>query len=84
MSFGTEQDRYAQRLVELLGLGACRELLDILQRRSNERASLIGRLHQREDASGLTELLIEIESDPDDITRLRVMDALQRALVDST
>jgi hypothetical protein len=80
MDFGDEQDSYAQRLLEVLGTNACRELLDALKRSDGERASLIGRLCKREGASWLADLLIEIESDPDDITRIRLVDALQRGL----
>jgi hypothetical protein len=36
-----------------------------------------GRLHLREDAAWLAELLIEIESNPDDLTRLELIGALQ-------
>jgi hypothetical protein len=59
---------------------AARELLDVLTRSDIDRATLIGRLNQREDASWLAELLIDIESDPDDITRLELIRAL-RAVV---
>ncbi len=61
-------------------MDACRELLDALKRSDGERASLIGRLYSRDGASWLAELLIVIESDPGDITRIRVVDALQRGL----
>jgi hypothetical protein len=42
-----------------------------------DRAGLIGRLSQREDAAWLAELLIEIESDPDDITLPQIIEALR-------
>jgi hypothetical protein len=58
------------RIVAALGEPAARELLDVLTRSEPERAALIGRLHVREDAAWLAELLMDIESDPDDITRL--------------
>jgi hypothetical protein len=54
--------------------------LAALTRSEENRAALIGRLSQREDATWLAELLIEIETDPDDITRLRLIDGLERAL----
>jgi hypothetical protein len=71
---------YAERLFELLGPDACRELLDVLQRPDSERASPIGRLNQREDAGGLAELPIEIEFDPDDITQLGLIAALKELI----
>jgi hypothetical protein len=39
----------------------------------------LDRLSQREDATWLAEVLIEIETDPDDITRLRLIDGLLAA-----
>jgi hypothetical protein len=50
-----------------LGEPAARELLDVLTRPDADRAALIGRLHLREDAAWLAEVLVEIEADPDDI-----------------
>ena len=69
-----------ERVVGALGLGAARELLDELSRSHAERAALIGRLWARPDARWLAELLIDIESDPDDSARLQVIEALQRPL----
>ncbi|MDP9329056.1 MAG: hypothetical protein M3P11_00160 [Actinomycetota bacterium] len=43
-----------------------------------DRAALIGRLHRREDARWLAELLTDLEVD--EITRLQFADALRRAL----
>ena len=37
----------------------------------------IGRLYARADARWLAELLTDIESDPDDITRLQIIEALR-------
>jgi hypothetical protein len=68
------------RIVAALGEPAARELLDVLSRSDADRAALIGRLHQREDMTWLAELLIEIESDPNDITRLELIGALQAVL----
>jgi hypothetical protein len=53
---------------------------DVLTRSEADCAELIGRLSQREDAAWLADILIEIESDPDDITRLRISEALRRTL----
>lgn len=74
-----EFDDLGPRIVDALGEPAAHELLDVLTRSDADRAALIGRLHQREDAAWLAELLIDIESDPDDITRLQVIEALRRA-----
>ncbi len=68
------------RIVAALGEPAARELLDVLTRSDADRAALIGRLHVREEAAWLTELLIEIESDPDDLTRFKLIGALQAVL----
>jgi hypothetical protein len=52
----------------------------VLTRSDADRAALIGQLHLRDDAAWLSELLIEIESDPDDLTRLKLIGALQVVL----
>ena len=70
-----------RRVVEILGLGAARELFDVLTRSEEDRAALIGRLVQRDDAAWLAELLIETDPDPDGITRLRLIDGLERVLL---
>jgi hypothetical protein len=68
------------RIVAAIGEIAARELLDVLTRSDADRAALIGRLSLRDDATWLAELLIEIESDPDDLMRLELIGALQAAL----
>jgi hypothetical protein len=68
------------RIVAALGEPAARELLDLLTRPDADRAALIGRLHLRDDAGWLADLLIEIESDPDDLVRLQLIGALQAVL----
>ncbi|MDP9331249.1 MAG: hypothetical protein M3P11_11500 [Actinomycetota bacterium] len=73
-------DHIGARIVAALGEPAARELLDVLTRTEEDRAALIGRLSQREDAAWLAELLIDIESDTHDITRLELIRAL-RAVV---
>ena len=77
-----ENAAIGRRVVEVLGPGTARELLDVLTRGEEDRAALVGRLSQRDDASALAEMLIEIEADPDDITRLRLIDGLRRVLPD--
>ena len=66
------------RLLELLGEPACRELLSVLERREPERAALIGRLYARGQA--LAEVLADVEADPDDLVRLRLIGALREVL----
>jgi hypothetical protein len=41
------------RVVLSLGRSAAEELLEVLQRRAEERAALIGRLHARDEARWL-------------------------------
>ena len=67
-------------IVAVLGRPASAELLEVLTRSEDERASVIGRLAARDDAAWLADLLAEIESDPDDITRLRLIHALREVL----
>ena len=78
-----ENATLGDRMIEILGPAAARQLLDVLTRREEDRAALIGRLSQRDDATALAEILIEIETDPDDITRLRLIDGLEGALTRS-
>jgi hypothetical protein len=68
----------AERVVGALGIGGTRELLDVLMRSNADRAELIGRLHLREDATWLSEFLIDIEED--ELVRLQIVDALRRTL----
>ena len=69
-----------RRIVEVIGPGAAQELLDVLRRPEKERAAVIGRFFTHENASTLAEALTDVESDPGDITRLRLIDALERAV----
>jgi hypothetical protein len=70
----------APRIIAAFGELASRELLDVLTRSEANRAALIGRLAQRDDAAWLAELLIDSEPDADGITRLQVLEALRRTL----
>ena len=65
-------------VVGALGEPAARELLDVLERSDADRAGLIGRLHARDDARWLAELLIDLEDDVGEIVRLRLVDGLRR------
>jgi len=73
-------DDLGPRLLDLLGESACRELLAVLERPEAECAALIGRLYARDDAQALAEMLLDIESDPDDLVRLRLIAALHEVL----
>jgi hypothetical protein len=52
-------------------------LLDVLTRSEPTARPWIARLHQRDDAAWLAELLMDIESDPDDTTRMQIIEALR-------
>ncbi|HET6792119.1 MAG TPA: hypothetical protein VFI35_11110 [Actinomycetota bacterium] len=69
-----------QRVVAALGEPAAREPLEVLERSDADRAALIGRLHVRDDAAWLAELLIDLEDDRGEIARLRLVDDLRRTL----
>jgi hypothetical protein len=62
-------------IVAAVGAAGAAELLDVLTRPNADRAALIGRLHQREDAEWLAELLIDLEED--EPARLRLVAALR-------
>jgi hypothetical protein len=68
------------RVVAALGESGARELLEVLERPDADRAALIGRLHARDDAAWLADLLMDLEDDVGEITRLRLVDALRRAV----
>lgn len=62
-------DDLCQRLLDLLGERGWVELLAVLELDESERAALIGQLIRRPRLLG--ELLADVESDPDDLMRLR-------------
>jgi hypothetical protein len=68
------------RVAAALGEPATRELLEVLERPDVDRAALIGRLHARDDAVWLAELLMNLEDDVGEIARLRLIDELRRTL----
>jgi hypothetical protein len=68
------------RVVEILGEPAARELLEVLERSDADRAALVGRLHARDDGRWLAELLMDLEDDVGQVTRLRLLDALRQTL----
>ena len=70
-----DQDTVRSRIVAAVGEAGAAELLDVLTRPDADRAALIGRLHQRQDAEWLAELLIDLEED--EPARLRLVAALQ-------
>ena len=69
-----------QRIVQLLGLPAAQAFLDVLTRSDEDRADVVRRLFAREDARWLAEVLMDIEEEPDDLTRMRLIAELQEAL----
>jgi hypothetical protein len=52
----------------------------VLERSDADRAALIGRLHLRDDAEWLAEILVDLEDDVGEIARLRLIDGLGRTL----
>ena len=73
-------DELGRRIVGVLGLRGARELLDVLTRSPENKAALIGRLYSRGDATWLAEFLTEIESDPDDLARIQLIEAIRRVV----
>ena len=73
-------DDIGSRVVAALGEPAAREFLEALERPDADRAALIGRLHERDDARWLAELLIDLEDDVGEIARLRLIDGLRSTL----
>jgi hypothetical protein len=67
-----------QRVIAALGAPAARELLEVLERSDVP----IGRLHVRDVATWLAELLMDLEDDVGEIVRLRLVDALRREVGD--
>ena len=68
------------RLLKLLGEPACRELLAVLEWSEPERAALIGGLYASARGQALAEVLADVETDPDDLVRLRLIGALREVL----
>jgi hypothetical protein len=47
-----------------------------------DRAAVIARLHMRDDAVWLADLLMDLEDDVGEIARLRLVDGLRRTLTE--
>ena len=77
-------DHLGERVVAALGPAAAGELIGVLERSDADRAALIGRLHVRDDAAWLAELLIDLEVEEGEIARLQIVDGLRRAVGGST
>jgi hypothetical protein len=75
-------DHVGERVIAALGEPAARELLEVLERSDADRAALIGRLHVRDDAAWLAELLMDLEDDVGEIARLRLVESLRREVGD--
>jgi hypothetical protein len=69
----------AAQVVHAPGEGAARELLDVLKRSPEDRAALVGRLYGETRSRWLAEALMDMEADPDDLIRLRLIAELERA-----
>jgi hypothetical protein len=52
----------------------------VLERSDADRAALIGRLHIRDDAAWLAELLMDLEDDVGEIARLRLIQEIRGRL----
>ena len=61
-------DDLGRRLLDILGEPAFLELLAVLELPETERAALIGQLYAS-DHERLAEVLVDVESDPDDLMR---------------
>jgi hypothetical protein len=61
------------RVIAALGATAARELLEILERSDADRAALIGRLHLRDDAAWLADLLMDLEDEVGETVRFRLV-----------
>jgi hypothetical protein len=73
-------DDVGGRVLAALGDPGARELLEVLERSDADRAALIGRLHARDDAEWLAELLMDLEGEAGEIARLRLVDGLRWSL----
>jgi hypothetical protein len=71
-------DHLGERVVAALGPAAAGEILEVLERPDADRAALIGRLHPREDAVWLAELLMDLEDDVGESVRLPLIGARRR------
>jgi hypothetical protein len=69
-----------RHLLGLLGERGSVELPAVLELRETERATLIGQLYESERGQRLAELLLDVETDPDDLVRLRLIGALRDVL----
>ena len=52
----------------------------MLEQSDVDRAALIGRLHPRDDAAWLAEVLMDLEDEVGEVARLRLVDELRRRL----
>jgi uncharacterized membrane-anchored protein len=68
------------RVVAILGEPGARELLEVLERSEEQRTALISRLHARDDARWLAELLIDLEDELGEMSRLWLVAELRGIL----
>jgi len=67
-------------LVKLLGPDNARKLLEVLELPDDERWAFTSRMYARDDGTALAEVLADVETDPDDLVRLRLIGALREVL----
>jgi hypothetical protein len=70
----------AHRIVDLVGRDNARTLLRILRLPDPDRLAFVARLYQRPGGDALAEVLTDVESDPDDLVRLRLIGGLRALL----
>lgn len=73
----------ARQIVDALGEPAAREFLTVLKMPDDKRLDLIAHLYLRDDGFGIAEMLTDVEEDPDDIVRLRLIGGLSAVLGES-
>jgi hypothetical protein len=76
LRYGATVGDLGSALLDLLGERGCVELLAVLELPEAERAALVGQLHGSERG----QVLADVESDPDDLVRLRLIAALREVL----
>jgi hypothetical protein len=70
----------ARDVVGLIGQTNARTLLGILELPDEDRLAFVARMYQRDDAQALAGVLTDVESDPDDLVRFRLIGGLRSVL----
>ena len=74
----------ARRVVDLLGEANARDLLGILELPEDDRTDLIAHMYLRDEGQGLANVLMDMEGDPNDLIKLRLIGGLRRVLRTNT